>query len=49
MTIHEILQEMTFEEKVLLLTGAGRMSTYGIERLGIPPEKNGGRASWCAY
>lgn len=39
MTIHEILQEMTFEEKVLLLTGAGRMSTYGIERLGIPPKK----------
>lgn len=35
MTIHEILQEMTFEEKVLLLTGAGRMNTFSIDRLGI--------------
>ena len=35
MTITEMLREMTFEEKVLLLTGAGRMNTHGIERLGI--------------
>lgn len=35
MTIQEILREMTFEEKALLLTGAGRMRTFGIERLGI--------------
>lgn len=39
MTNHEILQEMTLEEKILLLTGAGRMNTHEIERLGVP-EKN---------
>ena len=39
MTIQEILREMTFEEKALLLTGAGRMSTFGIERLGISEKK----------
>ena len=39
MTIQEVLQKMTFEEKALLLTGAGRMSTFGIERLGISGKK----------
>lgn len=32
----KLLREMTFEEKALLLTGGGSMSTCGIARLGIP-------------
>ncbi len=35
MDIEKIIQEMTFEEKAKLLTGAQSMNTYEIERLGI--------------
>lgn len=37
--IHEIMKEMTLEEKLCFLTGAGGMETYAIERLGIPSFK----------
>ena len=33
--VNEILNLLTFEEKVSLLTGAGSMSTAGVERLGL--------------
>lgn len=36
MNLRELLNEMTFEEKCSLLTGAGSMLTAAIERLGIP-------------
>ncbi len=35
MEIRKIIQDMTLEEKVNLLTGSGNMSTYSVERLGI--------------
>lgn len=35
MTAQQLLQEMTFEEKVLLLTGSGRMDSADAPRLGI--------------
>lgn len=35
MNIKEIINEMTFEEKAMLLTGSASMSTAAIERLGI--------------
>lgn len=34
--INQWMQELTFEEKCRLLTGAAALSTAGIERLGIP-------------
>jgi beta-glucosidase len=34
----KILDSLTFEEKALLLSGAARMSTTEIERLGIEPK-----------
>lgn len=36
MNLHELLEQMTFEEKASLLTGAGSMLTAGVERLGVP-------------
>ncbi len=36
MNVQELLSQMTLEEKVLLLTGAGGMETYEIERLQVP-------------
>ena len=36
MDIEKILSEMTFEEKVHLITGTNSMDTYAIERLGVP-------------
>jgi len=35
--IEKIINELTLEEKALLLTGAACMNTFGVERLGIPP------------
>ena len=35
MKIRKIIEDMTLEEKVNLLTGSGNMSTYSVERLGI--------------
>ena len=39
MRIHEIMKEMTLEEKLQLLTGAGGMETFAVERLGISSKK----------
>jgi len=36
MKLRELLEQMTFEEKASLLTGAGSMMTAGIGRLGVP-------------
>ena len=35
MNIEKILSQMTLEEKALIVTGAGSMETFGIERLGV--------------
>lgn len=35
MNAQDILKQMTFEEKVLLLSGAASMKTFALERLGI--------------
>ena len=35
-TVQALLEQMTFEEKASLLTGAGSMLTAGVERLGVP-------------
>ena len=37
--INEILNSLTFEEKVSLITGAGSMSTAGVDRLGLKSKK----------
>ncbi len=37
MKIKDIVSQLTLEEKALLLTGSGSMSTAGVERLGIKP------------
>lgn len=34
--LHQLLGQMTFEEKASLLTGEGSMLTAGVERLGVP-------------
>lgn len=39
MTLEELVQELTLEEKVALLHGAGSMSTAEILRLGIPGKR----------
>lgn len=35
-TIQQLLQQLTLEEKILLLTGGSSFSSYPVERLGIP-------------
>ena len=35
-SIPSVIQQMTLEEKALLLTGASSFTTYAVDRLGIP-------------
>lgn len=36
LTIQQLLQQLTLEEKILLLTGGSSFSSFPVERLGIP-------------
>ena len=39
LTVQEVLQKLTLEEKISILTGNGSMSTAKIDRLGIPAKQ----------
>ena len=39
MTVSELLEKMTLDEKIVLLTGAQSLRTAGCERLGVPAKR----------
>ena len=39
MTVGELLEQMTLDEKIVLLTGAQSMRTGSCERLGVPAKR----------
>ena len=41
--IEEILKELTLEEKIGMIHGAGLFRTEGVERLSIPPDRKSTR------
>ena len=44
----ELVNQMTLEEKALLLSGDGWWATHRIERLGVPSISSYRRAAWRA-